>query len=104
MKIIISTDGDQIKPLNNDGEAIKKVNKTFNNLVLDLPSVPFNGMKMSLAKDGLLLEGTVDWVFLNYYAKGNKLFKNDEEERLEYFVRLKDMELTDFVDDFNIHE
>ena len=104
MTIIISTDGDQIRPLDYNGKSIKKVNRVFDCLKIDLPAVPYPGQKICLAKDGLVLNGTVDWVFLNWYAKGNKIFKNDDKERVEYFVRLKDMELTDYVYDFNIHE
>ena len=98
MKIIISTDGDDIRPLAYNGKDYKKVNKIFDNLELDLPAVPFIGMKISLAKDGVVLEGTVDYVFLNYYAKGNGIFIHDEEDRVEYFVRLKDMEIVDSID------
>lgn len=99
MKIIISTEGDQIRPLDFNGESIKKVNKIFDRLELDLPAVPYPGQKVGLAKDGMKLSGTVDYVVLNWYAKGNGLFIKDTENRVEYFVRLKDMEIEDCLDD-----
>lgn len=99
MKIIFSTEGDHIKPLDYNGENIKKVNKIFNNLEVDLPAVPYPGQKISLAKDRVVLEGVVHYVSLNWYAKDNGIFKNDQEERLEYFVRLKDMEMVDALDE-----
>mgnify|MGYP003294429862 CR=1 FL=1 len=98
MKIIISTAGDEIYPLKYNGENIKKVNKIFDNLLIELPAVPYPEQKISLAKDGVVLEGTVDYVHLNFYAKGNGIFIHDEEDSLEYCVRLKDMIVVDAID------
>lgn len=99
MKIQFLTEGDYIAGVKYDSENHKKVNKVFHNLTIELPAVPFAGQHVCLAKDGLELAGTVFIVDLNWFAKGNGLYENDETDDVYYTVTLKDMELVKSVDD-----
>lgn len=99
MKVIFSTDGDGIDGVDYGSKFHEIVNSTFDNLEIDMPQCPVEGQSIHLAKDGIVLKGEVDYVSISYYAPNNGIFIEQLDGTIEYFVRLKNMEVLDWDDE-----
>lgn len=96
MKVIFSTDGDNIEGVDYGSKFYEIINRIFDNLKVDMPQCPVKGQSVHLAKDGIVIRGEVDYVSISYYAPNNGIFIEQLDGTIEYFVRLENMELLDW--------
>ena len=98
MRILISIGDQDFADIEFETERHKKICKVFDNLSIQLPSVPLKGQRIWLTKDGLEISGDVEYVCINYIAANNGFTFEEQFENVYYLVKLENVCLEDAVD------
>lgn len=96
MRIKFSTEGAEIQGVPYNSKFQQVMDKVFDGFILDMPQCPNEKQRVELAKDGISIQGNVQYVVITYYAPDNGIYIPELDGVIEYFVRLENMELYDY--------